>query len=281
MEIRRTHHMRLMTLSIFSALAACSICPAMRAQEAKTDPNIRFDVASFKVTTDFDQPGRITRPNDAGYHGTNMSLMNYLTVAYQLPAGRISGPDEILNTHFDLEAKAEKRSTIDELHVMLQNLLTDRFHMKLRHEMKDLPGFALVVEPGGQKMTDHDPEDRVTAPIPAGGGKKMGSNVTMTYFAFFLSQELDKKVVDKTGLTGHYDFTLEYAVDRGNMQMMQTGAGPDGALVQQQVDFERASLPAGPTLPNALKQQLGLRLDPIKTPVEHLVIEHIEKLTEN
>jgi uncharacterized protein (TIGR03435 family) len=192
-------------------------------------------------------------------------------------ATQITGPDWISTDHFELNAKAERPSTVDELHVMLQHLLEERFHMKIRHESREQPAYALVVEKGGPKLKIHDPEDRVMLPINPGFGMHNASNVTMPYFAFYLSQEVDRTVIDKTGLDGHYDFQVEWGFDRGAAMPMP--AAPPGT--SPAMEMREAQIPTGPTLFNALRQQLGLRLDPIKAPVEHLAIDHIEKLAEN
>jgi uncharacterized protein (TIGR03435 family) len=88
----------------------------------------------------------------------------------------------------------------------------------------------------------------------------------MSYFAFYLSQQLDKWVIDKTGLADRYDFTVQWVPDRP----VRPAGGP-----------EEATPPEGPTIFVALKEQLGLRLDPAKGPVEYLIIDKIDKLKEN
>jgi len=271
------------------ALAALLVTTAgfsLHAQPAGAATPLQFEVASLKLTVDPMAPGLIKRmPGDRGYLGTNMPLLNYLSVAYQLRTSLISGPEGVLEEHYDLDAKAERPSTPDELHVMLQHLLEERFHLKMRRETKDQAGYVLVVDKGGPKLTAHPADGPPLAPIMPGSGKHIGANVGMPYFAFYLSNGLDKTVVDKTGLDGHYDFEVEWYTDRGVMAMPVGPPGsapmvnvPAGAMPMEMRD---AQISSGPTLFNALKQQLGLRLDAAQVPVERLVIEHIEKLTEN
>ena len=269
---------------LFAAASVAGMCGVitLRAQATDATAPLQFEVASLKHTVDRGAPGIIKRlPGDRGYYGTNMPLMNYLTVAYQVRPSQITGPDWISTENFDLDAKAERPSTVDELHVMLQTLLLERFHMKLRHESKEQPAYALVVDKGGPKLAIHDAADKVMLPIQPGFGKHDASNVTMTYFAFYLSQTLDRTVVDKTSLDGHYDFKAEWGFDGipGFTLATPMASGPPGTPMP--ADMLAASLPSGPTIFNALRQQLGLRLDPIKIPVERLAIDHIEALTEN
>lgn len=251
--------------------------PFCHAQSPAATAPVEFEVAALKPTADLSLPGRITRPvGGVGYHGTNMPLMSYIRVAYQVRDSQISGPEWLNTDHFDLEAKADRPASVDELHTMLQHLLEERFHMKVRREMRDQSGYALVVEKGGPKMATHPIEDKETQPIRSGSGPHTGTNVTMTYLAFFLSNELDKTVVDKTGLDGHYDFEVTWAGD--NMSPMMAASDHDKEMRPEE---RMAMAPGGMTLFDALKKQLGLRLDPAKVPVEHLVIEHIEGLKEN
>jgi uncharacterized protein (TIGR03435 family) len=214
-----------------------------------------------------------------------MPLMSYLTIAYQLRPTQVSGPDWLSTEFLDMEAKSDRTCTVDELHVMLQNLLLERFHIKLHRESKDQPAYALVVDKGGRKLTDHDPADKVTLPILGSFGKINGSNITMTYFTFYLSNTLDRTVVDRTGLDGHYDFKAEWGFEgMPGMQMAMPPASPVAAGTGTPVEMPASALSSLSNLPSifdALKHQLGLRLDPIKIPVERLVIDHIETLTEN
>lgn len=246
-------------------MALC--CAAACAAQAAPDNNLRFDVAALKPSLP-NQAGGILRPTvgNQGYHAVNLPLRAYVMVAFGLRDTQISGaPGWLAADPYDLEAKAEKPSSNDELHVMLQNLLVDRCHLKYHMETKEQSGFALVLDKEGMKMTEHDAADKDYPPIrPAGPGKVEGTNVAMNYVALFLSRIVDRPVVDKTGLTAHYDFKLEFAPERP--------AGADGG--------NPAPIDA-PPLMEALKTQLGLRLEQAKAPTQHLVIDHIEKPGDN
>jgi uncharacterized protein (TIGR03435 family) len=206
-------------------------------------------------------------PGNQGYIATNLPLRSYLMIAYVVRDSQISGAPSWFDTErYDMNAKAEKSSTIDELHIMVQNLLADRCGLKIHKESKEVPGYALVVDKGEPKLTEHDPEDRNYPPIaPIGPGKAQGTNAHMELFALFLSRGIDRPVVDKTGLNGHYDFTFEVVPDRI--------PGADGQ--------EKVVPPDGPMISEALKNQLGLRLEPTKAMSDHIVIDHVERPSGN
>jgi len=289
MGIRRIRYNRPSILVIAAGVAGL-FGVILRAQTTDAAATLQFDVASVKPTADHDQPGIITRPpGSRSYHGVNMPLMNYLTVAYQVRPTQVSGPDWLTTETFDLEAKADRVCTVDELHTMLQNLLLERFHIKLHRESRDQQGYALVLDKGGPKLTDHDPADTKTGPINGGVGTHNATNVTMPYFAFYLSNTLDKTVVDRTGLNGHYDFKADWGFEGLPGMQMAMGlppppgaGGPDRPMeMPPEMAAQMAALANMPSIFDALKRQLGLRLDPTKVPIEHLVIDHIEALTEN
>jgi uncharacterized protein (TIGR03435 family) len=248
---------------LYKLLAVACAAGIVAAQTAPDD-SLRFEVASLKPSLPNPQAGGIIRPKPAnnGYIGTNMTLRSYLMIAYTVRDTQISGgPAWFGDERYDLDAKAEKPGTIDELHIMLRNLLADRCHLKLHMETKEQSGYALVIDKGNPRLTQHDPPSGDHPPIGGGGapGKVVATNVHMNYLALFLSRIVDRPVVDKTGLTGFYDFRLEFAPER-----------PPGA---EQIE--------GPSIFEALKQQLGLRLDATKAPSEHIVIDSVEKPTAN
>jgi uncharacterized protein (TIGR03435 family) len=200
-----------------------------------------------------------------------------MTVAYTVTDRQISGGPSWMSTdRFDIEAKAERPRTSDELHVMLQHLLEERFNLKLRRETRAQPVWALAVAKGGSKMPVHDPEDKDHPPMGLqmirGSDGSMcpglrGQNATMNYFAFTLSRSMDRSVIDKTGLPGRYDVNLQFMPD--GLQLK----GPDGG--------GPAIGPDCSDIFTALPKQLGLKLESAKGPVEFLVAEHAEKPGEN
>jgi uncharacterized protein (TIGR03435 family) len=257
--------------------AATIICP-LCGQDPNPNTALQFEVAIIKPTVDRTLPGLIVHlPGESGYRGVNMPLLNYLTVALQVRADQISGSDWLTSEYFDMEGKAGRRCTADELHLMLQHLLEERFQIKMHRETKQIAGYNLVVDSGGLKLADHDPEDRLMLPIqPGPGGSRQGKNVSMQYLAFYLSQELGQTVVDQTGLKGHYDFNAKWGYD-GPMMFVPEPPGPGSPVA---TDLPVAP-PVGATVFESLRKQLGLRLDKAKVPTQKIVIDHIEKLTDN
>lgn len=244
-------------------------------------PRVEFEVASVKPTADLKSPGQIVHmAGERGYHGVNMALLQYIRVAYQVRDDQISAPEWLGSEYIDVDAKADHSCTADELHQMLQHLLEDRFQIRLHREIKMANGYELRVEAGGPRMTEHDAADHRMLPLLNGPGIHQGVAVAMQYLAFFLSAELGQTVVDKTGLTGHYDFQVTWGYN-GPMQMAQAPPPPGAGAGPGPGEMPMAAAPSGPTVFEALKKQLGLRLERAKVPVEHLVIDHIAKLSEN
>src|SRR6266542_1672675 len=141
-------------------IAVCALiaAPLLAQAPPKVPPDLRFEVASFKLNTGVGQNGGI-RPAPGGqrYVATNCPVKMMIQVAYRVKAEQIVGGPGWLNTDgYDMEAKAEKASTADELHVMLVNLLVDRLQLKFHHEKKDMSMYALTVDKGGHKLTPHE-----------------------------------------------------------------------------------------------------------------------------
>lgn len=269
-----------MSRQVFAALlpfcAAVTLCLYAQQKPDQKDP-LTFEVASVKPSAPGGRGGLIRpMPGNTTYHAEGVPLRLIMTVAYTVTDRQIvGGPAWIATDRFDIEAKAARPRTNDELHIMLQHLLEERFHMKLRHEMREEPVYAMVVNKGGAKMPVHDPEDKDYPPFGGGlvrspdGGVCPGingTNVTMDYFAFYLSRRTDRKVLDRTGLPGRYDVNLQYL--------------PDGVKLGEGDNTPTVS--TGCTdLFSAMPKQLGLKLESTKGPVDFLVIEHVEKPTEN
>jgi uncharacterized protein (TIGR03435 family) len=216
-------------------------------------------------------------PGGLRYHGEGVPLRVAMTVAYTVTDRQISGGPSWMNTdRFDIEAKAARPRTSDELHVMLQHLLEERFHLTVRRETREEPVWAMVLDKGGSKMPVHDPADLDHPPMGLQAvrssdgsvcGGLAGHNVTMEYLAFTLSRWMDRNVIDRTGLPARYDVNLQFLPDAAKTASPE-GGGP-------------AISPDCADLPAALPKQLGLRLESAKGPVLFLVVEHAEKPTEN
>jgi uncharacterized protein (TIGR03435 family) len=142
------------------------------------------------------------------------------------------------------------------LHEMLQGLLAERFHLEFHREMRELPVYSLVMGKNGHKMGP-----------PASKGLRVGADFlggssSMPNFAVFLAGQLGRPVTDKTGLDGEFEFKLEYDPD--------LGALPEAGAAKNR-----------PTIFTAIQEQMGLKLEPGKAPVEVMVIDKVEKPSEN
>lgn len=260
-----------------AALAAAATLAVQAQDQPPAKEPLVFEVASIKPTPPDERNFVVHQlPGNQQYEAIGAPLSIIMTVAYTVTNRQIAGgPDWINTDRWTIEAKANRRGTNDELHDALARLLEQRFQLKLKHETRDLPSYVLTVDKKGAKMPEHDANDLTHEPIAGrfenGEAYRTGQNVMMNYFAFFLSRGLDLNVVDQTGLTGHYDIDYHFVPEqRGGRGAGDGGAPPAAAPVAD-----------GPDLFTALREQLGLRLEKGKGPVDFLVVEHVEKPSEN
>ncbi len=248
--------------------AASGICQA----NPPATPRLEFEVASIKVSKSGALGGGIKpMPNGQGYLAINVPVKLMILLMFDLNRNQVSGGPGWLDTDlYDIEAKAEAPHSRDELHTMFQNLLADRFKLQFHIGQKVLPAYELTVDKSGPKMKENPNPETFGIPIQGGGrGKLMATHSSMPYFAWVMSQRLDQPVIDHTGLSKFYDFTLEWTPEP------PPGVGAAGG--------GDAGLPAfnGPDLFTAISEQLGLKLTSHKGPVDVMVIDHIERPSEN
>jgi uncharacterized protein (TIGR03435 family) len=209
------------------------------------------------------EPGRLI--------AENVTLRDLALFAYDVKDFQVSGgPAWVDSDRWDVSATAGREISEDERRRMLQTLLADRFQLKIRREMKDLPVYALVVAKNGPKLkanTDGVPGGIETTMNFKGYSQLTARNVPMPTLATILFNPTGRKVIDRTGIEGNFDFKLEWAPDPAHMPLINGGT-PEG-------DTEGASIFT------AVQEQLGLKLESTKGPVEVLVIERAERATEN
>jgi uncharacterized protein (TIGR03435 family) len=264
------------------ALVALALAPVfcLRAQPNTPSDALKFDVASVKPSAANCPPacGLIrSTPGSAGYHAEGATLRSLMTVAYSVTDRQISGGPRWMETErFDIEAKADRPHTVDELHAMLAHLLEERFHLEVRRETRQESVWNMTVAEGGSKMPEHDPADKNYPPIVFGWlsdnegsvcASAKGFNETMEYLAFSLSRNINTTVIDQTGLPGRYDVNLKFMPDGAHPRK------PDGAPIPYSSDCSDIFA--------ALPKQLGLKLVAGKGPVEYLVVDHVGPLTAN
>lgn len=255
------------------AAAFCCAFPLIAVAMPTMPTRLTFEVASIKPSQS--GPDAVyaikPQPGGTGYTAQNVPVKLMMSLMYKVPMRQIvGGPDWINTDRFDIEARTEHPASIDDLHTMFQNLLADRFKLRFHKETKEGPVYALSVDKSGLKMRPDGTGQAMGIPIvPAAGGGFTGTRVPMTYLTWWLGQQLQydgRPVVDKTGLKQSYDFAVSFAP-------------------QLPPNISRDSLPAEtqnqPSIFDALKQQLGLKLEPAKGPIEYYVIDNVDKPSAN
>ncbi len=235
-----------------------------------------FEVATIKPTALDAKAGRYIT-----MQGTNRFVAKYYTLklliaaAYDLSPKVISGgPGWSDDKHFDIEAltPGDTRPARPEQMAMLRTLLNERFKLSFHREAKEFSIYALEVDKGGPKLKEStaaasDPAQLISTVYPPARIHLPAKNATMGDFVSLMQRALlDRPVVDKTGLTGRYDFDLDWA--------------PDETQFGGEVPVAPADAQAPPFF-TAIEQQLGLRLEAMRGMVEALVIDHAEPPSAN
>jgi len=203
------------------------------------------------------EPGKLTAQND--------TLKDLIRAAYGVREYQISGPEWLSSERYDIVAKAAEPASHAQLMQMLQTLLVDRFRLTLHREKKEFTVYTLTVDQNGLKLPKATDEGETK--ISMGGRRLTAQHISLGQFANLLS--LDRPVVDRTGLVGNFDITLTWAPDAP-------------ATTPNAVEVPARDDPSDATIFTALREQLGLRLQAGKEPLEVLVIDHAEKVpTEN
>jgi uncharacterized protein (TIGR03435 family) len=172
---------------------------------------------------------------------------------------------------------------------MIQSLLADRFKLRVSHETKELPVYALVVAKNGPKCQEAKPGDTYPNGIKGFDGRAQGAGsfragnghltlqgYPISFLSLLLAERLDRTVLDQTGLKGKYDIALKWTPDEN---LAATPSGPAGGNPGADAAAQPDS--SGPSIFTAIQEQLGLKLESTKGPVEIIVIDHIERPSEN
>lgn len=283
---------------LFTAFAAAAVAFA----QSEPSAGLSFEVASIRPSAPLSQ--QVT----AGVHidGAQvscllLSLRDYIRWAYKVKDYQISAPEWMAGARFDITAKVPPGTTPEQVGQMVQSMLTERFGMKLHHETRELPVYALAPQKGGAKLKESpkDPPkeaadaakgsvnvvaqgDSGGTTVDMGGGasfsfgnnKIEGRKMGMAAFTETLASFTDKPVIDMTGLTGLYDFTLEFTPEDFRAMMIR-------AAVQRGVTMPPEALKMMDSAPGdsmgVALEKLGLTLESRKAPIDMLVIDHMEK----
>jgi uncharacterized protein (TIGR03435 family) len=266
-------------------LLAAALFPALLAPHwiafAQAEPRLAYDVASVKRNiSGSDGTMHAGPPLSVGFTARNLSLRMLLEIAWQVKDSQISGGPAWINTdRFDIDAKPPDASpTAERSRAMLRTLLQERFHLTVRREIREIPVYLLVGSSGGRKLPDAQDKNcddpRAPSRPPTAGqlprspcdgfitapGFITSAKTGAAEFVDVLGNVLDRPVIDRTGIDRTFAVRLEFT--------------PVGAAMSVDPD---SSVTAKPSLAAALQEQLGLRLEQGKEPVQVLVIDHAEK----
>ncbi len=259
--------------TIFLVLAVSPLRTVSGLQSAPSNTaNLAFEVASIKLNKTGSKNSQFG-PRGRRFVINNWKLWTIMAEAYQLDPDQITGGPAWMRTDkydVDAEAGGEGEHTVQQWMVMIQKLLADRFQLKFHIEKKEMAVYAIVLGKGGPKMKVSTARDG----IPGIGGGFVGQheevpahNATVADLAQFLqSVAMDRPVVDQTGLTGRYDFTLDWLPDSSQFGGMGGWVPKDDGT---------------PDIYAAMQEQLGLKLERTRALVDIYVIDHIEKPSEN
>lgn len=239
----------------------------------------QFEVATIKPSNP-SQPGWGINVDRSGvFHTRNTTLNDLMKFAYDVhPKQVIGAPAWADSDKFDLQAKPDKPGmpSVNQMKIMMQKLLEDRFSLAYHKEKRELSTYAITVAKGGLKIKK---EENITVPVPGYGGlPQRGFNAARTTIAEFASvlqaQFMDMPVIDQTGLGDvRYTFIVKFTPDP---TMHPFGGAPPPEAQAAAPDPD-----APPDLFSAMEQQLGLRMQKTKAPVDVMVIDKIEKPSEN
>ncbi len=286
-------------LASTAILAVAAPVVIVRAQSPTTPSSgPTFEVASIKPSDPSSRNIMLRNAPGGRFTANGITAKFLIAQAYNVRDFQISGgPSWMDSARYDITATVggssdssgdlrtmsqdQRDAFMEQQRLRLQALLADRFQLQFHRGTKELPVYALVIAKNGPKLQEVKPDSGTAAGGPKGRGMRMGrgelssEGVPIQFFAQALSQQLGRTVIDKTGLKGIYNFKLTWTPDPGQGGGMFRG--PDGGPPPDAPPPETQ----GPSIFTALQEQLGLKLEAQKGPVEILIVDRIEKPTEN
>jgi bla regulator protein blaR1 len=259
------------------------VCLSLALAQSPGSP-LAFEVASVKPSNPDPNGFSIQTIPGEGLRATNVPLKTLITYAYDIRDYQLSGdPRWIGEERYDISARTARGNTAfgeagprtlndsqrkiyeDRIRERVRTLLAERFGLMIHHASQEQTVYFLTVAKGGPKMKSVVPEPGARQGMSGSGrGHTQAYAVTSEMTAAYLARVTGRIVVDKTGLDDKYDWTLDWAPDAPT-------ANDDGA----------GAPPAGPTIFTAVQEQLGLRLESGKAPVDKIVIDRVNRPTEN
>ena len=258
---------RAMYPALFGVILSALVFSSALAQTPSTPtPELTFDVASIKKSQSLEPMGTIGPRPGGRVVGINIPPRALIFWSYNIRPYQIAGPDWIGMDRFDVEAKAAGDAPVDRLRAMMQTLLADRFHMAVHRETRDADGFALVrvrsdrLGPSLVLGTADCLASFASSPRCNENRYSQGNLTSVgmpsSFLAISISQALGAPVLDQTHLVGTFDVTLQWSPEMA----------PAADL---------------PSIFTAVREQLGLKLERTRVPIEVLVIDRIEHPTDN
>ncbi|HLK66680.1 MAG TPA: TIGR03435 family protein [Bryobacteraceae bacterium] len=256
--------------------------------QSGTSP-LTFEVASIKPAAPDARGTSLLFQPGGSMRVTNAPVRMLITFAYDIRDFQLTGGPSWINAdRYDVLAKpqpgseegadprkmsdAQRQAMAERMRERMRNLLADRFHLTVRRETREGPVYALVVAKGGSKLETVTESADGPVGLRMERGQLSGMAAQLPMLANVLSSQLGRPVIDKTELTGKYNFKLQFAIDQP-----QTPPPGDSSKEAAPVSTD----PDGPSIFTALQEQLGLRLESQKGPIPYVVIDRIEKPTEN
>jgi uncharacterized protein (TIGR03435 family) len=252
-----------------------SIAATVLAQaQLKTSEEPRFDVVAIKPNADGDYRVYVGPPVGGRFSATGITLRLLMRYRYDVQDLQITGGPRWIGTdRWNIEAKAAGvpgRLPAEQQSRMIRALLADRFQLKVHTEKKKrVPAYALVVLKNGPKLHENAGDPGPVVHVER--GHMSFQKVRLAALTAQLTRQLGKPVIDMTNLAGEYDLVLDWVPEPGENSAIPGQPGPP----------EPASENNGPSIFTALQEQVGLRLAPAKAPLDVLVIDHVEKPSEN
>ena len=234
---------------------------AMLMSGSAAEAQAAFAVASIRPSAEavkFESDGE-TKILPGIVNMRDVTIETCIKWAYGVQKAQVSGPGLLTSQRYDLMAKADGRASADEMKLMMQALLTERFGLAFHREKKELRSFALLVAKGGEKMKQAGSDE-----VPSRQNSAMGTvarATTMQEFANFLSDAVERPVVDKTGLAGRWNFAFDFT-----KYMTDPPKKLDDFLL---------------VLNETLQGEIGLKLESEKNVVDVMMVDHIEKASAN
>jgi uncharacterized protein (TIGR03435 family) len=248
-----------------TVLLMMSLPMAWAQQSAAVDTQVSFEVASVKPSAppaagrngNYHMSGGPGTPDPHRFSCENFDLASLIMLAYDIPSYRLSAPSWMRDAKFDIVANVPGGSTKEQFRLMQQNLLAERFQLKTHWETKEMQVYSLVIAKSGAKLAESVATGPMMSMGSTGGITKMtftGSPVENFVTQLTHVPGADRPVMDKTNLTGRYDFELKLA------------GGPSGVTG-----------PEGESVFTAIEAQLGLRLEAQRAPISILIVDHAQK----